>query len=459
MSGTLLLTVEDSSPLVSYNPEGAWKDGEPSDSSSYSGNSYHYTGSKGAYASISFNGTGISIYGANGPDYGPYSIYVDNTLVGAGNGKTPTMQTKALLGTVTGLEVGAHTVDLMNNSDALLDVDWAVLATDLNTDGVSVDDRDGGVEYHPSAEWATSDTEHTTESLEVAYAALSFYGDAIAVYGTASPDHARAQALVDGQVVQMAATNGTELASAHSGVLIYFMTGLPTAQHSLKIEADPDSSGKSLAIDAIHIYSSSGAASVANWKPAGDDALPLGIILGAGVAGGLVALVLIGLLVHFLRKRRKRRARQSEPEPTSPELPFQIPTSTCKPFSIKTTSHSRWSDETLAFRWQWKKDGKGKGKNVKTKIPKAKHIKEKDSLPDVPILTPMMRRAFSPASLDTLRSDGSYASNLPILYRDSPTGVLSGTTTPLTATFSDFSGEQYPRQLTVSNLLACIDIF
>ena len=80
-------------------------------------------------------GTGISIHGAKGPDYGPYTIYVDNVLVGVGNGKAHSTQTKALLGTVSDLDQGEHTVELINNSDALLDIDWVVLSTDLKSDG------------------------------------------------------------------------------------------------------------------------------------------------------------------------------------------------------------------------------------------------------------------------------------------------------------------------------------
>lgn len=164
--------VEDSSPLISYNPEGAWKDGDESaaEVGCIAGNCYkevaeqcylaallrpvislygiqervrlrHFQWSAcflratGAAPLTCPEGTGISIYGANGPDYGPYTIYVDNVLVGAGNGKAYSTQIKALLGTVSDLDQGEHTVELINNSDALLDIDWVVLSTDLKSDG------------------------------------------------------------------------------------------------------------------------------------------------------------------------------------------------------------------------------------------------------------------------------------------------------------------------------------
>ncbi|KAL1723944.1 hypothetical protein EV715DRAFT_245525 [Schizophyllum commune] len=465
MSSTLSLSVEDSSPLISYNPEGAWKDGDESAAEPYSGQSFHYTAYKNASASVTFNGTGISIYGANGPDYGPYTIYVDNVLVGAGNGKAYSTQTKALLGTVSDLDQGEHTVELINNSDALLDIDWIVLSTDLKSDGVSVGHKDSGVEYHPSSEWKSTDDGHTTSS-EVAYASLTFYGDAVAVYGTASSDNTRVQALVDGDAFPMPATNTTDLSTSHTGVLLYFLTGLPTSEHSLKIAADPSSSGKTLAIDSIHIYSSSGSASVANWKPASSShELPLGIILGAAVGGGVLALVLLFFLVQFLRKRHKRRAYagSDDDEAPDPDLPVvaESPASVFKPmmrsFSMRTKSHSRWSDETLAAKWHWKKEkAKGKGKAVKDKRSTNKsEMSEKGragSLGADASLTPLPRmRAFSPDSTTTL---SSYASNAPMLYPSHPSpssASFGGNITPATATFeapTTFQADQYPRQLT-----------
>uniref|UniRef100_D8Q951 Expressed protein n=1 Tax=Schizophyllum commune (strain H4-8 / FGSC 9210) TaxID=578458 RepID=D8Q951_SCHCM len=472
MSSTLSLSVEDSSPLISYNPEGAWKDGDESAAEPYSGQSFHYTAYKNASASVTFNGTGISIYGANGPDYGPYTIYVDNVLVGAGNGKAYSTQTKALLGTVSDLDQGEHTVELINNSDGLLDIDWVVLSTDLKSDGVSVGHEDSGVEYHPSSEWKSTDDGHTTSS-EVAYASLTFYGDAVAVYGTASSDNTRVQALVDGDAFPMPVTNTTDLSTSHNGVLLYFLTGLPTSEHSLKIAADPSSSGKTLAIDAIHIYSSSGSASVANWKPASTShELPLGIILGAAVGGGVFALVLLFLLVQFLRKRHKQRAHAgSDEESPNPGLPIvaESPSSVFKPmmrsFSMRTKSHSRWSDETLAAKWHWKKEkAKGKGKAAKDKVKRGTKKSEKSekersgSFSADANLTPLPRmRAFSPDSTTTL---SSYASNAPMLYpgHTSPSSAsFGGNMTPATATFeapTTFQADQYTRQLTLTTLTA-----
>ncbi|KAL1755135.1 hypothetical protein FB107DRAFT_214231 [Schizophyllum commune] len=468
---TTFRAVEDSSPLISYNPEGAWKDGDESAAAPYSGQSFHYTAYKNASASVTFNGTGIAIYGAKGPDYGPYTIYVDNVLVGVGNGKAHSTQTKALLGTVSDLDQGEHTVELINNSDALLDIDWVVLSTDLKSDGVSVGHEDSGVEYHPSSEWKSTDDGHTTSS-EVAYASLTFYGDAVAVYGTASSDNTRVQALVDGDAFPMPDTNTTDLSASHTGVLLYFLTGLPTSEHSLKIAADPSSSsGKTLSIDAIHIYSSSGSASVANWKPATSHELPLGIILGAAVGGGVLALVLLFFLVQFLRKRHRRRAHAGSDDDESPsaDLPVESPSSVFKPmmrsFSMRTKSHSRWSDETLAAKWSWKRDGKGKGKNAKSKRSPDKRSTKKSEMSEKEVLgradaslTPLPRmRAFSPDSTMTL---SSYASNAPMLYSShtSPSSATFGSNVnPATAnsgSSTTFQADQYPRQLTLTALTA-----
>ena len=129
-------------------------------------------------------------------------------------------------------------------------------------------------------------------------------------------------------------------------------------------------------------------------------------------------------------------------------------------FSMRTKSHSRWSDETLAAKWSWKRDGKGKGKNAKVKRSPDKRSTKKSEMSEKEVLgradaslTPLPRmRAFSPDSTTTL---SSYASNAPMLYSShtSPSSAtFGGNVTPATATFElplTFQAEQYPRQLTV----------
>ena len=71
----------------------------------------------------------------------------------------------------------------------------------------------------------------STTSSEVAYASLTFYGDAIAVYGIASSDNTRVQALVDGDAFPMPDTNTTDLSASHTGVRF----GHPGPLHRLLI--------------------------------------------------------------------------------------------------------------------------------------------------------------------------------------------------------------------------------
>jgi hypothetical protein len=54
-------TVPDSSPWISY--EGAWYDSDAF-TQYYSNGTFHFTDSADASASVQFNGTGITLYGA-----------------------------------------------------------------------------------------------------------------------------------------------------------------------------------------------------------------------------------------------------------------------------------------------------------------------------------------------------------------------------------------------------------
>jgi len=105
------LTVEDSSPLISYSPAGSWIDTPAGDAlaASYSGSSFHTTSTLGATATINFNGTGISIFGGHRPNYGTFSLVVDEQLVTTGTAENTIASTHQLLGTISGLTNGPHT--------------------------------------------------------------------------------------------------------------------------------------------------------------------------------------------------------------------------------------------------------------------------------------------------------------------------------------------------------------
>ena len=82
----------------------------------------------------------------------------------------------------------------------------------------------------PHVAMILSDDPSTTSS-EVAYASLTFYGDAVAIYGTASSNNTRVQALVDGDAFAMPDTNTTDLSTSHTGVRF----GHPEPLHRLLI--------------------------------------------------------------------------------------------------------------------------------------------------------------------------------------------------------------------------------
>ncbi|KAJ6625888.1 hypothetical protein B0H10DRAFT_1782336, partial [Mycena sp. CBHHK59/15] len=205
--------VEDSSPLISYGPSGAWIDA-PSNATNglaYSGNSFHQTTAPGATATINFNGTGISFYGGRRPDYGVYTITVDGQTIVSTSATGPGVAAQQLLGSATGLANGPHTA-VLTNTGVGMDIDWIDMQTQVGSAGSTTTSTifdDSSPEMTYAGTWETSNTPsylngtiHYTQSPGAA-ASLPFSGNAVAVYGTVSPDHANIQISVDGKTTMV----------------------------------------------------------------------------------------------------------------------------------------------------------------------------------------------------------------------------------------------------------------
>ncbi|KAG6860165.1 hypothetical protein C0995_014893 [Termitomyces sp. Mi166 len=84
---SLNITIENYSPLIIF--DSLWKRGTSSDDhliDRYSDSNYESTNANGSSASLTFNGTGIEIFGAKRGDDGLYIIQVDDTTHPAQNG-------------------------------------------------------------------------------------------------------------------------------------------------------------------------------------------------------------------------------------------------------------------------------------------------------------------------------------------------------------------------------------
>ncbi|KAJ7217764.1 hypothetical protein GGX14DRAFT_438211 [Mycena pura] len=362
MASSYNLTIDDSSPLISYGPSGAWQDASSNDTAGlpYTAGTFHSTTASGATATIHFNGTGIEVYGGHRPEYGVYSMTVDGQTVASGTAASSEIEAQQLLGSATGLANGPHTA-ILTSSGVGMDIDWANLITQTGSPGsttstIVVDDASPAITY--AGPWQTNNiaeymngTLHYTQG-QGAAASLPFFGSAVAVYGTVAPDHANVQIAIDGQTTLINAQS-----ASISAVHPYYANNLDSSQHMLIITnpGQQTGTGPFIDLDSITVYEATAPAgpnpsAIANQSPnpgpsasanqsGGGSAsrtgtqvksvfgLPTGAMVGIIVAGSIAVLGLIALFLFLLvRQKRRRRARVVDPStPVDAELPIQGP--------------------------------------------------------------------------------------------------------------------------------------
>ncbi|KAG8772488.1 hypothetical protein FRC12_003057 [Ceratobasidium sp. 428] len=101
------------------------------------------TSRKGASASLTFEGTGIYLYGGTSPDHGAYTIELDDNPLVLMNGSTKDYHPKILLFYADSLSPGVHKI-IATNADTegrFLDIDYAdIVQTSLETGAIPVVD-------------------------------------------------------------------------------------------------------------------------------------------------------------------------------------------------------------------------------------------------------------------------------------------------------------------------------
>ncbi|KZT10677.1 uncharacterized protein LAESUDRAFT_344342 [Laetiporus sulphureus 93-53] len=262
------VTLDDSSPLITYTPSNAWHDTPANDFAAklYSRSSLHTSSIAGAAAELTFNGTGLWLYGGFRPSYGSYAVSVDGAQILRANATAPDLELRSLLAGVSGLDTGQHTVTLTSDGTGPIDIDYAIFETNVGTLGASltnitVDDTNSQMQYSPSAsDWQQdsssmfyNDSLHYSQTTG-AQASLSFSGDAIAVYGTVSPLHANYTVCLDGVISQE--FNASDVRILHTQTLLYFAQNLSSSDHKLVITGlGANGTGQYVDIDFISIYS------------------------------------------------------------------------------------------------------------------------------------------------------------------------------------------------------------
>ncbi|TFK50525.1 hypothetical protein OE88DRAFT_264911 [Heliocybe sulcata] len=157
--------IDNASPLITYLPPGAWQFRTPSDPADagmdaqyarYSmGGTFTVTTTDAASASFTFNGTSVTLYGANRPNHGFYNITLDGASQGSFNGSTNnSIGVWGPLYSSGELEEGSHTVivsnDPVDGNHNWLDLDYITFSTSATIQTSLVQDTDPSFAYQGS---------------------------------------------------------------------------------------------------------------------------------------------------------------------------------------------------------------------------------------------------------------------------------------------------------------------
>ncbi|KAL6310410.1 hypothetical protein BKA93DRAFT_755971 [Sparassis latifolia] len=374
------ISVDDSSPLITYFPLNAWIDTPANDTLAafYAQSSFHATSVGGAYAEFAFNGTGIWLYGARRPDYGSYTVLVDNNVVAHTNATAANSTVGQFLGGTSNLPMGQHNVVLRNAGTGPMDIDSLVLETQIGSTGDSVittniDDSSSRFTYTPSVRWAlVDDSQFYNNTLHYsdaggAQASLSFSGDGVAVYGTVSPQHGNYTVTLNGHISQII-NGGADgfVRQLHAQTLLFSAENLGAGMHCLVVTGNSgqNNTGHYVDVDYVTVYtaSNSSEASVTssgnvagmtgssvptssspNPSGTGQDGdgfntgptqpnnnvsmkpapgMSQGAVVGAVLGTILGVVILLVLLYFFVKRRRTRSVGKDAP---TPALPIQDP--------------------------------------------------------------------------------------------------------------------------------------
>ncbi|KAJ8518713.1 hypothetical protein ONZ45_g4248 [Pleurotus djamor] len=125
-------TIDDRSPLIRYDPPGAWTLGDRKldpDAARYNNNgTFTLSITAGASASFTFNGTAVWIFGAKRINHGPYEVVLDGVIFPAFKGLSIPGEFQTPLFSVLDLKPGSHSVSITNkrtqDNQAFLDIDF-----------------------------------------------------------------------------------------------------------------------------------------------------------------------------------------------------------------------------------------------------------------------------------------------------------------------------------------------
>ncbi|EJD42605.1 hypothetical protein AURDEDRAFT_126404 [Auricularia subglabra TFB-10046 SS5] len=246
-----LVRLDDLSPVIRYQPD-AWHTGQASkdpQGSLYSdGGTFMTTHTSGASASIAWNGTGITVYGAKRPNHGDYTVSLDGAKPRKFSGRTKPGQFGVPLFKESDLVNGPHTIAITDASSSYLDIDWVEIDTEVGETATRLEDGDAtSFKYSPQPAWQTTSSHFTSFSGKSGHSSveITFHGDAIDVFGLVCPECGSFSVRVDGAAIE--GTFSTQSAAwTKPQTMLYFARNLGEGTH--RVELTSEDSGM-LAID------------------------------------------------------------------------------------------------------------------------------------------------------------------------------------------------------------------
>ncbi|KAJ7889611.1 hypothetical protein B0H13DRAFT_1626706 [Mycena leptocephala] len=126
-AATQSIQLDDNTSQFSYQPSNTWKTDLPSDLSGFQNDSGHVTQTRDASALLSFSGDTVALFGAVGPNLGPYAIKIDGQSAGTFDATNQNYAAQTALYHGDGLGAGNHTLEVINQGQGLA-IDFALVA-------------------------------------------------------------------------------------------------------------------------------------------------------------------------------------------------------------------------------------------------------------------------------------------------------------------------------------------
>lgn len=317
-------TIQQSSPMIRYDPPSSWRTGTADSDSLYSNYSdgMRVALDDRASATLEFYGTAIQIYGALRPNHGTFEVELDGeTTAGDGFAEEHETQFQVPLFETNDLVNGAHTITFRNTGSEpgrlLNDIDlirWTTVVpetsaevrieaedTNWDNDGSWGNTNSGGTGFHTTVEQGGATV-------------CRFEGQALQLFGIVGPDTGVFTVNVDESPNNFRTINGS-YENVVYGVLLYSVDSLGYGQHTMRIRNGAEGSRGRVDLDYFVVrrdppqistsQTSTSTSTSSSSEPTSDipeNKVPIAAIAG-GTVGGIVFLAL-GAIIFVLWRRR-----------------------------------------------------------------------------------------------------------------------------------------------------------